>query len=236
MKRYLPVRAWLFLLCLMALAPRARAAEWQTALKEQSDPVKLARLGERGANERVNRIVYYLHQAQISGTEPGVALDWAFLQNGTTGLTAALSKETLLLNCRHAVEWGLLSEPNLKRLRRGESAIITNGRYKGESIDVDHIVPVSIAPETGNSLANLEMLPASVNRSKGARVGFREMRFAARLYEAGILHKDTLWEVRWVFFSHMLPWLVFVGLLARYWCKRLKKRLRADSAESGLTP
>lgn len=208
----------------------AQASEWQTSLKEQSDPAKLATLGERGANPRVNRIVYYLHQAQQSGTDPGAALDFAFSQNGTSGPVAVLSRETLMLNCRHAADWGLWTDTNLDLLRRGKGATITKGQHKGDTIDVDHIVPVSLAPEAGNSLANLELQPASLNRSKGARVGLRELKFAVRLYEAGILKKGTLWKVRWVFFySHVLPLLVMVGVIARY----LRKRRRGGSLLRG---
>lgn len=200
-------------------------AAWQTALQQQTDPAKLATLGKRGANPRVNRIVYYLHQAQRDGTPPAEALDQAFRNNGTTSRIAALSKEISLLNYAHALEWGLLTEANLERLKRGQPATITQGRHHGDPTEVDHIVPISLAPEAGNSLANLEMLPASVNRSKGTRVGLRGLDMAKRLHEAGLIHSTTLWRVRAVFFfSKVLPWLALLATLVYFRFARRRPR------------
>jgi hypothetical protein len=197
-------------------------SQWATALKEQTDPAKLATLGKRGANPRVNRIVFYLHEAQASGTAPAVALDLAFRENGTTGLVAVISKQTQLLNFKHAQDWGLLTKANLEKLKRGDAPTITKGRSKGQETDVDHIVPVSLAPEAGNSLANLELLPASVNRSKGAGIGWREARFAGRLNEAGLLNTGTLWGVRWAFiWGWRVPAALLLAALVLLWhCKR----------------
>ena len=202
---------------------------WQTALKEQTDPAKLATLGKRGANPRVNRIVYYLHEAQTGGTAPAEALDRAFSQSGTTGLVAELSKQTQLLNFEHAQDWGLLTKANLEKLKRGDAPTITKGRGKGQETDVDHIVPVSLAPEAGNSLANLELLPASENRSKGARIGWREVRFAGCLHEAGLLRTGTLWHVRLAFiWGQAVPAALLLAVLVLCWhCKRSRAVLRA---------
>ncbi len=210
--------SFLFLASLLSLSPLAHGAAWQTALVEQTDPAKLATLGTRGANPRVNRVVFYLHQAQTNGTAPAEALDWAFAQNGTTGLVAVLSKETQLLNFEHAVDWGLLTEDNLEKLKRGDATTITKGWYKDNPVDVDHIVPVSLAPEAGNSLANLELQPASANRSKGARIGLHEVKFASRLFEAGLLSDRTLGRVRRAFILRaVVPWLALAAVLVGYW-------------------
>lgn len=217
------------LLCLAAhisqLAANAASA-WETPLKEQTNPAKLATLGERGANRRVNRIIFYLHQANQSGTSPRNALEWAFTQNGTAGLAATLTMETQLLNYDHAVNWGLLTEDNLVKLKHGKAPTITKGRYQGQATDVDHIIPISLAPEAGNSLANLEIQPSSVNRSKGASVGLREMMFARRLHEAGIIKARTLSAVRWACFrGRILPWLALMGLPILVWLsRRFRKR------------
>lgn len=197
------------------------AADWLGPLAEQGDPAKLATLGKRGANPRINRIVFHLHQARQSGTAPDAALDQAFRQNGTTGLVAVLSKETQLLNYQHAQDWGLLTPENLAALKTGEAPVITRGSHAGQETDVDHIVPVSLAPEAGNSLANLELLPSSVNRAKGARVSWRVVEFAGRLQEAGIIRNDTLTRVRWAFFrSNVLPWIGLAGALMFVWLAR----------------
>jgi hypothetical protein len=197
------------------------AADWLAPLADQTDPAKLAALGKRGANPRVNRIVFYLHQAQQAGTSPGDALDQAFRQNGTTGLVAILSKETQLLNYQHAQEWGLLTSENLADLKTGEAPRISRGPHTGQDTDVDHIVPVSLAPEAGNSLANLELLPSSVNRAKGARIGWREVTFAARLQEASLIPESTLTRVRWEFlYRNVLPWGGLAAALAFLWLAR----------------
>ncbi len=215
MNRLLPI------LLLLAACSAWAASDWLAPLAEQSDPAKLATLGKRGANPRINRIVFYLHQAQQAGTAPNAALDQAFRLNGTTGLVAVLSKETQLLNYQHAQDWGLLTPENLADLKTGEAPVITRGSHTGQDTDVDHIVPVSLALEAGNSLANLELLPSSVNRAKGARVGWREVEFAARLQEAGIIRDGTLSQVRWTFFSsNVLPWIGLAAALAFVWLAR----------------
>lgn len=198
---------------------------WQTALIDQTDPAKLAALGKRDANPRVNRVLFYLHEAQASGTPPAAALEEVFRANGTTGLVAVLSRQTQLRNFQHAQDWGLLTPANLARLKRGEAPTITKGRRHGQETDVDHIVPVSLAPEVGNSLANLELLPASENRAKGARIGWREVRHAGRLHEAGLLHTGTLWRVRWEFlWSHRVPVALLGAAGALLWRGRRWRR------------
>ena len=224
------MREWtaqlVLLVVLLALGANARGVEWQTALKEQTDPAKLATLGKRGANSRINKVVFYLHQAQVAGTTPDAALDQVFRENGTTGLVAVLSKETQLLNFQHAQDWGLLTRPNLEKLKHGEAPTITKGRHKGQETDVDHIVPVSLAPEADNSLANLELLPASVNRSKGASIGWREVRFAGRLHEADLLSTWTLWRVRWMFIrSKIVPAAVLSAGFVLLWHFRRARRV-----------
>lgn len=226
------------LLCfLVALGPSAAfsAPAWKAALKEQSDPAKLASLGRRGANPRVNRIVYCLHEATKDGTTAAAALDWAFAENGTTGLVAVLTKEIQLLNFAHAMEWGLLTEENLDKLKRGNAPTITKGRYEGQATDVDHIVPISLAPEAGNSLANLELRPSSVNRSKGAAVGLREMNYAARLREAGIIDSGTLFSVRWAFVrGSVLSWVALAGGILLVWFGRRSRRQPGGSLLRGV--
>lgn len=200
-------RTILALGCCLSLA-LAAAESWRTALREQTDPAKLALLGRRGANPRVNRVLYYLHQAESAGVAPDVALAEAFQANSTTGLLAALALEVQLRNYQHAQCWGLLTAEGLGRLRRGEAPTITRGPYAGEKTDVDHIVPISWAPEAGNSMANLEIRPASWNRSKGNHIGWSDLRHAGRLRDAGVLSSPTLWWVRWAYWR---GWLVPAG-------------------------
>jgi hypothetical protein len=134
------------------------------ALANLTDPAKLATLGERGANARLNKIVFWLDVARLRGMSAETAVGWAQTFNGTKEPRAALVNNQLVRNLKIADELGLLTADNRERLKHGNAAIITRGPYTGETVEIDHIVPFSLAPEVGNELANLEMLPKTLNR------------------------------------------------------------------------
>ncbi len=166
------------------------------AIASLSDPDKLATLGERGANPRLNKIVFWMHESFDRGGSPEAAVEWAQRLNGESGLRAELVHDSLMRNWKIARELGLLTTDNLGKLKRGNAAEITYGPYVGESVEIDHIVPFSIAPEVGNELANLEMLPRTVNRKKSDKVTDRQVDYAEKLQEAGLLSEGTLEKVR----------------------------------------
>lgn len=163
------------------------------AIRSLSDPAKLATLGKRGANPRVNKLVYWLEMARQKGLGPERAVTFAQLLNGVTGEPARLRREALVRNLTIADRLGLLTPDNLARLRRGNAPTVTRGPYAGETTEVDHIVPVSLAPEIGNELANLELLPKTVNRRKSNRVGERQWSLAEELHRAGLLGEES-WQ------------------------------------------
>lgn len=166
------------------------------ALSHLTDPAKLATLGERGANSRLNKIVFWLDAARRRGMPAETAVDWAQTFNSTKEPRASLVKNQLARNLKIADELGLLTPENCERLKRGNAAIITRGPYAGETVEIDHIVPFSLAPEVGNELANLEMLPKTSNRQKSDRVGEWQLAHAEKLFAAGLLHTDSLEKVR----------------------------------------
>jgi len=166
------------------------------AIANLSDPAKLATLGERGANPRLNKIVFWMHEAFNRGGSPEGAVEWAQRLNGEDGPRAQLVHEALMRNWKIARQLGLLTPENLEKLKRGNAAEVTYGPYAGESVEIDHIVPFSIAPEAGNELANLEMLPRSVNRKKSNKVTDRQVDYAEKLQEAGLLSEESLLKVR----------------------------------------
>ena len=166
------------------------------AIANLSDPAKLATLGERGANPRLNKIVYWMFEAYDHGGSPEAAVEWAQRLNGQSGLRAQLVHDSLMRNWKIARELGLLTPDNLAKLKHGSAADITYGPYLGETVEIDHIVPYSLAPEVGNELANLEMLPRTVNRRKSDKVTERQVDYAERLQEAGLLSQETLEKVR----------------------------------------
>lgn len=161
-----------------------------------SDPSKLATLGKRGANPRVNKIVYWLEHGRERHLPYETTLNWAQFLNRTPEQRALLVKETSLRNMRIATELGLLTSTNLQSLKRGNAAVVTKGPYSGDKVEIDHIVPVSLAPELGNELANLEMMPARLNRAKSNKVGQRQLSYANKFAAAGLLGSNSLVQVQ----------------------------------------
>jgi hypothetical protein len=165
------------------------------AVASLSDPAKLATLGERGANSRLNKIVYWLHEAGRSGMSYSSTITLAQTLNWTREPRAALVKESLLRNTRIAAQFGLFTPENLDRLRHGHAGHITKGPYANSAVEIDHIVPYSLAKEAGNELANLEMLPEPLNRQKSNHVGERQLAHAQRLFDAGLISRESLERV-----------------------------------------
>lgn len=161
-----------------------------------SDPAKLATLGRRGANPRVNKIVYWLEHGQQRHLAYDQTLDWALFLNRTPAPRSDLVKETSLRNMKIASELGLLTAPNLEKLRRGNAAEVTKGPYSGDKVEIDHIVPISLAPELGNELANLEMMPSRLNRSKSNKVGQRQLSYAEKFAAAGLLGTNSMQRLK----------------------------------------
>ena len=84
------------------------------AIRSLSHPAQLATLGYRGANPRLNKIVYWLDDARRHFVAPKTALDLA-LWLEYSGARAALVKESLLRNLKIADELGLFAEGNRRR-------------------------------------------------------------------------------------------------------------------------
>jgi hypothetical protein len=166
------------------------------AIKSLSDVAKLATLGERGANSRLNKIVYWMAEARDKGVSGETTVRLAQQLNGSAEPRASLVRASLVRNLKIADELGLLTAENRERLRHGRAAVVTRGPYTGSSVEIDHIVPISLAPEIGNELANLEMLPQPLNRGKSNRVGARQLAHAQTLADAGLLGAESLRRVK----------------------------------------
>jgi hypothetical protein len=167
------------------------------AIADLADPTELQALGERGANSRLNQIIFWLREAETKGNNLTNVLAIALWTVYRNEAQRDLVQSGLLRNFTIAGQLGLLeAQPNLEQLRQGRSATITAGPYAGEKTEVDHIVPRSLAPEVDNELGNLELLPASLNRKKSNRVNSRQVTHAERLFEAGLLKTESLERVR----------------------------------------
>lgn len=166
------------------------------AVANLSDPRKLATLGERAANPRLNKIVYWLHEANDRGIAPATLITLAQWLNWTREPRASLVKESLVRNMKIADGLGLFTADNETRLRNGRAGMITKGPYANSPTEVDHIVPYSLAPEVGNELANLELMPQELNRRKSNRVGERQLAHAEKLFAAGLVTRESLDRVK----------------------------------------
>ena len=163
------------------------------ALASLTDPAKLATLtSERAANPRLLKCVYWLADARARGLDPAKVISDAQTTTGDTPAHAALVRDALLRNLKIADGLGLLTADNLALLRRGRSPTVTRGPYADEPAEVDHILPLSVAPEVGNEIANLELMPRTINRRKGAKIGPRQLAIAKELAALGLLAPETL--------------------------------------------
>lgn len=165
-------------------------------LSRRSRPEVLRTLPARGANPILNELVYWMHRAREQGHDVTNMIHLGIRWSGTEGRHRVLVEASLQRNYDIANRLGLLTTENLSRLSRGRSAVITLGPYRGELAEVDHIVPFSLAPEVGNDLANLELLPASLNRRKSDRVGQRQLAYADAFQGAGLITPQTHGRVR----------------------------------------
>ena len=190
----------LLLALLLAAAPSIMAAPSTAAMAiaAQTDPAKLATLkGERAANPRMQRCVYWLATAEAAGEQPGAVLDEAARLNGTTGTPyAGFIRWGMIENLRLAKEYGILTPEGMAELRRGKSATITKGEYAGQEATADHYIPRSVCPELDNQIYNLRLCPSSVNSSKGDKVGKEQVESAESLNQRGLLSEKGLESVK----------------------------------------
>ena len=118
-------------------------------------------------------------------------LDEAARINGTAGTPyAGFIRWGMLENLRLAKELGILTPEGMAELRKGKAATITKGEYAGHEAEADHVIPVAVCPELRNQVMNLELLPAKLNRSKGAKIGERQKVFAKELHDAKLLSDE----------------------------------------------
>jgi len=184
-----PIRACVAVLCWSLLAVQAVAAqtEYPHQIASLIDPAKLATLGERGANPRVQKAVYWLATAQNEGEKPARVLDRAVALAGYKNAAAKLTRKALLRNLDIAQKLGCLDAAGLAEMRRGKAPRVMRGPYKGDELSVDHIIPRAVVPELDNVIANLELMPLRINESKNDKIGDRQRDLARKLYKAGLL-------------------------------------------------
>jgi hypothetical protein len=181
-------------------AVRQAAAIGEKWLKKYTDLQAIANLKDqvRGANARINKILYRLYQAEKGGADPSKVLSAALDANNYAGQAKQLTLRNLLDNYNGAKSVGAFSPDNLKRLRVGKTAVLD---VNGVKLDIDHIVPAAVTQEVATLLANLRITAASVNRTAQATVTGRALDYAEALNEAKLLSDDGLKAVRNAFAS-----------------------------------
>jgi hypothetical protein len=176
-------------LLLLAITATSTADTIQTALTSLSDPAKIATLeSDRAANPRIRKIAYWLEAARQQGRLPESEMAATMDAIGWGGtLKGQLTAAAMARNRTIAERLGCLDAEGMELLRRGRSPTIKRGPYAGEKLTVDHIIPRAVAPTLDKVLANLELMPHSLNIRKGAKVGQRQIDLANKLEAAGIL-------------------------------------------------
>jgi hypothetical protein len=182
-----------FLALIWCLPLLAAQSDYAKRIAPLIDPAKLATLGKRGANSRVQKSVYWLAEARAVGQKPDKVLDRAVTLAGYKSSDAAkLTKDALLRNLDIAEKLGCLDEDGLAEMKRGKAATVMKGPYKGDQLSVDHIIPRAVVPELDNVIANLELMPLRMNESKNAKIGDRQRDMAKKFYQAGLLSEQGL--------------------------------------------
>jgi hypothetical protein len=185
------------LLLAAALALGSSVDEYAAKVAPLIDPAKLATLGTRGANPRVQKITYWLATAKAEGVNTAKVADAALKSVGMTNAAAAkLTKAAMLRNVTIADRLGCLDKPGLDEMRKGNAATVQRGPYTGDQLSVDHVIPRAVVPELDNVIANLELMPQRANSRKNSNIGVRQRDLAEKLNSAGLLSSAGLRAVR----------------------------------------
>lgn len=192
MRRLLSIWAAAGLLAGVWTAAAADVATYAQHVSSLVDPAKLATLGVRGANPRVQKYVALLANAKAAGLAPEKVATQAVAAVGMKGEAAKLTVEAMTRNLVIAERLGCLDADGLRDMRKGQSPTVRNGPYKGDQLSVDHIIPRAVVPELDNVIANLELMPLRMNAGKQAKVGARQLDLARKLHKAGLLSAEGL--------------------------------------------
>lgn len=175
----------------------AGQADYADRIADLISPAKLATLGTRGANPRVQKAVAQLEAARLDGQKvEKVAAKAVAIAGYTNKAAAKLTASALVRNHDIANKLGCLDEAGLAEMRRGKSPTVKKGPYKGQELSVDHIIPRALVPELDCVVANLELLPLRLNESKNDKIGARQKSLATKLHEAGMLSAESLRRVQ----------------------------------------
>lgn len=136
----------------------------------------------------MQKAVYWIETARRDGQDVTNVVTTAVTRAGYTNALAAQLTRALLRNLKIAEGYGCFDAAGMADMRRGQSPTIQRGTtYQGDQLSVDHIVPRVVCPELDNVIANLELMPLRLNKSKNDKVGSRQLQKADDFHRAGLL-------------------------------------------------
>ena len=149
-------------------------------------------MGDNVCNSRLNKCVYWIHQATLHGFDVDAVISRALAGHNDVSKHRATTKCSLLKNFRRMVRFGCVTPENLLQLKMGYSATITTGRYKGQKMEVDHVVPKALMPSLAKDFANLCFQPHRINRSKSDFVARAQLRAVKVFARNGLVPLSTV--------------------------------------------
>lgn len=142
------------------------------------DPLKLRTLKIKNSDgssafkaNRFNQLMAHIRMNEVNGSAPTDFINEVYshledrrpMADRVHVFNPKLEKRAILSSYNTMKEYGCLTPDNVLKLKKGNSAQITKGKYIGQIIHVDHIAPKSIFPELTYSFSNLQPLPDKVN-------------------------------------------------------------------------
>jgi len=123
----------LFLCFVVQSCGRPVASDPATLLHPLIDPAKLANLGDRAANPRVQKITAILWRAKQDGHDPAVVAGKAVALIGWGGTEKGrLTAAAMVRNVTILERLGGTTPEDLANMRRGRTATVRQGPYAGE--------------------------------------------------------------------------------------------------------
>lgn len=131
--------------------------------------------GTRSGNPLLRKVEFHLEKARLAGFSYESALNRIYSESQTAPALIQPRKQALRTVMKTDQQLGLLTPENLQRLEAGRATVVTRGnpKYLGEITEVDHRIPIRGPNGRAiyeNEVANLQVLPKSINREKWANV------------------------------------------------------------------
>ncbi len=138
--------------------------------------------GKRGANDDLKMLMYLCHEFISRGGSIEGMMELTSLPKTSRLEMARKSLEKRNYDALKKFDCDDIA--SITFLRTGRAPLVRLGPYKGEPLEIGHIVPVSIHPEFSNWIGNLELMPKALNRKKSNKMGQRQYSYLKLLREA----------------------------------------------------